>query len=183
MRSMKSTIILNGPIGSGKTTTCFMKAIRLAAAQMPSTRDRRRKFKLCVVRDTYRQLWKTTLPSWFKRVPRAIGEFTGAENAPATHKIEFRLEDGTSVDLQVDFVAIGENSVEDVLRGYEPTAFYLNEADLLAREVYTYARGRVGRYPDMSEGGPTWYGILMDCNAPELTSWLYLDMFRSTPAE
>lgn len=181
MRSTKPTQILNGPIGSGKTTTCFMKAIRIASRQMPSTRDKKRKFKLCVVRDTYRQLWKTTLPSWFKRVPKSVGEFTGAENAPATHRIEFELDDKTVVEFQVDFVAIGENSVEDVLRGYEPTAFYLNEADLLAREVYTYARGRIGRYPDMSEGGPSWYGILMDCNAPELTSWLYLDMFRQTP--
>lgn len=130
----------------------------------------------------YRQLWKTTLQSWFKRVPRDVGKFIGAEGAPATHEIRFRLSDGTDVDFRAEFVAIGDNAVEDVLRGYEPTAFYLNEADLLAREVYTYARGRAGRYPDMEEGGPTWHGILMDANAPELSSWLYLDMFRQTPA-
>ena len=183
MASTKPVQILNGPIGSGKTTACCIKIVRLATRQKPSSLDGVRKFKVCVVRDTYRQLWKTTLASWFKRFPRSEGTFNGAENAPASHTLNLRLADGTLVHLHVDFLAIGENAVEDVLRGYEPTMFYLNESDLLAREVYLYAKGRAGRYPDMSEGGPTWYGILMDCNAPELQSWLYEDIFRSTPAD
>ena len=181
MNAKKRVQIINGPVGSGKTTACFMKAIMLGAAQMRSTRDGVRKFKLCVVRDTYRQLWKTTLPSWFKRIPRNVGDFTGAENAPATHRIQFQLGDKSVVDLHIDFIAIGENAAEDVMRGYEPTVWYLNEADLLAREIYLFAKGRWGRYPDMSEGGPSWHGIIMDCNAPELTSWLYLDIFRNPP--
>lgn len=188
MASVARTQILNGPIGSGKTTAALMKGIRLAQAQKPSTRDfvidahkRRapvRKFRLCVVRDTYRNLWKTTIPSWFRRIPRDMGEFTGADGAPATHRVPFMLADGTVVDLQVDFVGIGENSAEDVLRGYEPTCFLLEEADLLSREVFTYAFGRTSRFPGMDEGGPTWHGVLMTCNAPELSSWLYQDFFN-----
>ena len=192
MASTARVQILNGPIGSGKTTTALMKGIGLARRQRASTQDREayggqmlpvRKFRLCVVRDTYRQLWKTTLPSWFKRVPRDVGEFVGSENAPARHDVTFIPGDGTAVRLSVDFIAIGENAAEDVLRGYEPTAFYLNEADLLSREVFTYAFGRTGRYPDMSEGGPTWHGVLMDANAPEETSWLFEDMFRPSADE
>jgi len=183
MASTARTQIINGPIGSGKTTAVLMKGIHLAAAQRRSTRDGVRKFKLCIVRDTYRQLWKTTIPSWFKRVPKEVGEFIGADGAPAKHRVKFGLGDGSKVDLQVEFVAIGENAVEDVLRGYEPTAFYLNEADLLAREVWDFADGRVGRYPDMDEGGPSWRGVLMDCNAPELGSWLYDDVFTKSAEE
>ncbi len=175
--------ILNGPIGSGKTTACLMKALRLSSRQKRSTRDGLRKFKLCVVRDTYRQLWKTTLPSWFKRVPREFGSFSGADNAPARHEVMMHLGDGSTSHLTVEFVAIGENAVEDVLRGYEPTAFYLNELDLLSRDVLTYARGRIGRFPDVEEGGPSWYGIIADCNAPELNSWLYQDIFTKGPEE
>jgi hypothetical protein len=192
MASTAPAQVLNGPIGSGKTTTCLMKGVRLAAGQAPAHQARMRgpggsllpvrQFRLTVVRDTYRQLWKTTLPSWWLRVPRTVGEFTGAENAPAKHVVPFALSDGTMVDLQVDFVAIGDNSAEDVLRGYQSTAFYLNEADLLAREVFTFARGRTGRFPEMSEGGPTWHGILMDCNAPELGGWLHDDIFAASPA-
>ncbi len=174
--------ILNGPIGSGKTTAVFTKALRLAMAQRRSSRDGVRKFKLVVVRDTYRQLWKTTLPTWFQKVPRDFGTFTGAENAPARHLLDIRLPaDQSRLELIVDFVAIGDAAAEDVLRGYEPTAAYLNEADLLGRDVLEYVRGRVGRYPIMAEGGPSWSGVLADCNAPELHSWLYEDVFAQPP--
>ncbi len=182
--------IINGPVGGGKTTNCFMKAIRLATRQMPSkTRTinlgdgnrKVRKFKLCIVRDTYRQLHKTTIPSWHKRFPPEAGEWVGAMDAPCRHRLNFLLPDGTVADFVAEFAAIGENNVEDFFRGFEPTAFLLNELDLLSKEVFIYAKGRTGRYPDMSEGGPTWHGILADCNAPEFESWLYRDIFEKTP--
>lgn len=185
--------IINGPVGSGKTVTSMMKAVRRAQQQRPSTRETVRgpgggqvpvrKFKLCAVRDTYRQLWRSTLQSWFTRFPRNVGEFTGAEGAPAVHKIDFALPDYSIVQFHVDFVALGDQSVEDVLRGYEPTAFYLNELDLLAADVLKYASGRAGRYPPMEEGGPTWRGIIADCNAPVIDSWLYDKIFLATPEE
>lgn len=174
--------MLNGPIGAGKTRTVFVKAIRRAQQQRVSTLDGTRKFKLCVVHANYRQLWRSTLESWFKLMPRTTGDFIGTKDGPATHLITFRPRDGILVDFRVDFIAIGENAAEDVMRGYEPTAFYLNECDLLAEDVFTFARGRVGRYPDMSEGGPSWYGILADCNAPQLSSWLFKKVFRERPA-
>lgn len=183
MRELKDTNILNGPIGAGKTRTNFSKAIKLACRQRQSTRDGVRKFKLCTVHANYRQLWRSTLPSWFKLLPKTAGDWNGAENGPAKHVTTFQLPDQTHVLFQIDFIAIGENAVEDVMRGYEPTAFFLNELDLLAEDVLTYARGRVGRYPDMEEGGPSWYGILADCNAPERTSWLYQNIFQNTPPD
>lgn len=183
MRVDRDVEILNGPIGAGKTRTIFTKLILRAAAQKPSTRDGVRKFKVCVVHANYRQLWRSTLPSWWKLMPRDAGEFTGAENAPAKHVVDFVLPDGSLVRFQIDFIAIGENAAEDVMRGYEPTAFFLNECDLLAEDVYTFARGRVGRYPDMSEGGPSWYGVVADCNAPELNAWLYQRVFLDKPAD
>ncbi len=193
MQSRMPVQILNGPIGSGKTTTALMKGLRLASEQWPSRLHKARnqhgelvpvrQFRLCVVRDTYRQLWRSTLKSWFERVPREVGDFTGAENAPAAHRITFGLSDGTVVDFQVDFVAIGENSAEEVLRGYEPTAFYLNEADTLSEDVFTYAAGRTGRYPSVADCGSRWHGVYMDCNAPELNNWLYRAFFKRSPED
>lgn len=193
MRSGAQIVGINGPVGSGKTATALTKGIVKGQQQAPSTRDTARgpggkampvrKFKLCVVRDTYRNLWRSTLPSWWKRIPREVGTFHGTENAPAQHRVNFALSDGTMLDYQIDFVAIGENAAEDVLRGYEPTAFLLNELDMLSEDVFNYARGRTGRYPDMSEGGPTWHGVLFDCNAPELNSWLYRKVFLATPEQ
>ena len=181
MRETRFANILNGPIGSGKTRTVLMKAIRLGAQQKPSTTDGIRKFKLVAVQENYRQLHRATIPSIHKLLPRSAGEWTGATNAPSVFNLMFGLSDGTKLKFDMDLVAIGENAVEDVMRGYEMTCVWLIELDLLAREVYQFARGRVGRYPDMNEGGPSWYGIIGDCNAPEESSWLYEDIFRDTP--
>lgn len=171
-----------GPIGGAKTTTCFFRLIYSATQQAPGP-DGVRRFRFCVVRDTYRQLWKTTIASWNEWVPKSVGVWTGSTDGPATHKVRFRLTDQTLVDLWVDFVAIGEHKVEDILRGYEVTAFYLNEADRLFPEVLTYCLGRAGRYPKMVDGGPTWYGVIMDFNAPDVDAYLYDLLVENKPDE
>lgn len=185
MRSSARVQAINGPIGSGKTSAVMMKAVFLARAQRPSTRDGVRKFKLCVVRDTYRQLWKTTIPSWWRWVPQEVGEWVGATDAPARHTIRFDLKgaDGRvdRIEFTAEFVALGEHRVEEVLRGYEPTAFYLNELDMLPEEALIFARGRAGRYPTMDEGGPSWWGVLSDLNAPLIDSWAYERLFLARP--
>jgi hypothetical protein len=193
MASEAPVQVLNGPVGSGKTTTALMKCTRLAALQWPSrihqARNSRgglvpvRQFRACVVRDTYRQLWRSTLLSWFARVPQDVGTFTGSLNAPATHRINFELPDGSLVDFQADFVAIGDDSAEEVLRGYEPTIFYLNELDTLPFEVYVYASGRTGRFPPVADCGSRFHGILVDCNAPILNSECYTAFFKPSPLE
>lgn len=183
MRSRNMIDILNGPIGSGKTRTNFTRAVRMASEQKPSSRDGVRKFRLTTVHANYRQLWRSTIESWWKFIPKDICEWAGALNGPASARIRFRLPDDTEVDFQNDFIAIGDNAVEDVMRGYETTFWFLNELDLLSPEVLTFARGRAGRYPDMDEGGPSHYGVLADCNAPELNSWLYTDIFLKRPEE
>jgi hypothetical protein len=192
MASTAMVQIINGPIGSGKTTAALMKGVQIAARQRPSIKHRMlnskgelvpvRRVRMAVVRDTYRQLWRTTMPSWFRRVPKDVGTFNGAENAPATHRINFELATGTvncsMVDFEAVFGAIGENNVEDFMRGFEPTFWYLNELDLLSQDVLGYAQDRAGRFPEMDDGGPTWRGVLADCNAPEFESWLWNDPER-----
>jgi hypothetical protein len=186
--------IINGPVGSAKTTTALVKLNRRAARQRPSLRTTEpgpgtsepwpvRLHRTTVVRDTYRQLWRSTMPSWFSRYPKTMGTFTGAENAPASHVLTFALRDRTLLRWQVDFVAIGDAAVEDVLRGYETSTFYLNELDLLAKEVWSYAVTRYGRFPPADDGGCDEPGIVADCNAPVLESWLYEDIFLATPEE
>lgn len=168
---------LMGPIGSGKTGANLMNHLYQAIEQPPSTRDGIRKYELAVVRDTYRQIWQSLLPSWFEWVPRTLGHFTGSQDQPARHELRFRLpHDGTRIHFGVDFLAIGEHKVEDVLRGYQKTAFYLNEVDRLAIEVFHYVRGRCGRWPRMDEGGPGWYGVTFDLNAPDTDADVY-DLF------
>lgn len=187
MASTAMSQIINGPVGSGKTTAAMVKAAMIAQRQMPSPRRRMtiagatrpvRMVKMAAIRETYRQLWRSTLASWFKRFPREVGVFTGADNGPAVHTIPLILNDGTVVEFIAEFGAIGDNNVEEFMRGYEPTFFYLNELDLHRKEVYAYALDRAGRYPDVADGGATWRGVLADCNAPDFDNWLYRDEER-----
>lgn len=172
---------INGPIGAGKTITNFMRHLRHGFQQRRSPRDGLRYYKLCTVRDTYRQLWKTTIPSWHKRFPDTDGEWVGSKDAPARHKLRLGLPDGTVLVFEHEFVAIGDNDAETVLKGFEVTGFYLNEGDELAEEVFLYARGRAGRFPDMDMGGPTWRGVTLDFNAPALGNWCYKTFYRALP--
>lgn len=174
---------IQGPVGSGKTTAALMKQLVLAQLQPRSKIDGIRRYRCVVVRDTYRDLWRTTIKSWWKRVPQSIGEWVGGKDQPATHTIRWRLADGSVVEFIIDFVAIGDQSAEDALRGYEMTRVYLNEADLLADDVFDYAKGRVGRYPDEEHNFPIHAGIDIDCNAPSLLSWLYKTLIQNRPAE
>lgn len=172
MQSRAFVDAIQGPIGAGKTSTVLMKLIRLAAAQSPSPRDGVRYFKACVVHQNYRQLWRSTIPSWWKWMSQDTGKWEGGRDGPASHEIKFDVQGAGRIHFKIEFVAIGDNRAEDVLRGYEPTVFFLTEADLLSEDVFTFALGRAGRYPAMADGGASYWGVQMDFNAPEADSWI-----------
>ena len=181
VRDRSFVSVINGPVGGGKTTAGFMKYVHVGCQQQRSLRDGYRYFKLCIVRDTYRQLWKSTIPSWFKRFPETEGDWVGSKDAPARHRLNFDLADGSRVKFETEFLAIGDNSVEEVLRGYEPTAFLLEEVDTLQPEVLLNAITRVGRFPDMDHGGPSWRGIGCTLNAPTFENWTYPKFWLDLP--
>jgi hypothetical protein len=169
-----------GPVGSAKTTTCIRKAIHAALWQNPGP-DGVYRAKGGVIRDTYPQLKKTALASWFTWFPKTLGDWNG--EAPYEHTVRFRVLAGepfiagpqrfVTIELTMIFAAIGENKVEDVMRGWELTFLWLNEGDLVARDVFTIGIGRVGRYPSMLQGGCKWRGIFLDMNAPDVENWTY----------
>lgn len=162
-----------GPIGSAKTSVSLIK-ILLAAMQQKPNDEGVRYTKFAVIRDTYRNLWNTTIASWKAWIPETLGEFSGGKNEPGKHHLRFRLSDGTIVDTLVEFIAIGDNNVEDVMRGWEGTGAYLNEADRLDEDVFHYVLGRVGRYPSIPSCGvkASWYGIWADMNAPDEENYM-----------
>lgn len=162
-----------GPIGSAKTSVSLLKMFMVAIQQKPNPQGVRPS-KFAVIRDTYRNLWNTTIQSWKAWVPEELGEFKGGKNEPGRHHLRFNLADGTIVDMIVEFIAIGDNNVEDVMRGWEGTGAYLNEADRLQEDVFAYVRGRVGRYPSIPNGGvkTSWSGIWCDMNAPDEENYM-----------
>ena len=87
-RSEASCIM--GPIGSAKTSTALLKMFMIAIQQTPNEQGIRYT-KFAVIRDTYRNLSNTTIPSWKSWVPEEIGEYTGGRNEPGRHHLKFNL--------------------------------------------------------------------------------------------
>lgn len=188
-RSLAFICGIMGPVGGGKTTECIAKGIRVGMAQKAVWDSARNCFvKKCrgaVVRDTYPNLDRTVIKSWkqwFKgKDGKPIGHWSG--DAPRVHTFTLNVgRPGTrgfyQLDMEVIFTAIGDNAVEDVLRGLELTWLWLNEWDLLDKAVLEYGVGRVGRYPSVVECGvPCAFSqVFGDFNAPEEDNWLY-DLF------
>src|SRR5665213_3646572 len=56
--------IIQGPIGSGKTNAMFRRLGRHAMQQAPSPRDGLRRTRWAIVRSTFPELKRTTIPTW-----------------------------------------------------------------------------------------------------------------------
>ncbi len=56
--------IIQGPIGSGKTNAMFRRLGRHAMQQAPSQRDGLRRTRWAIVRNTFPELKRTTIPTW-----------------------------------------------------------------------------------------------------------------------
>jgi len=159
-----------GPVGSGKTTASLMKIVKAAQRQRPSPRDGVRRWKHLTIRDTFTDLQRTIFPSWFELFPKDFGEWVGGP--PAKHVLRFADKFGP-IELQHDFMGLGDDRIENLLRGYQGSSFYANEADLLEYGAIDFMFSRMGRFPGAIDGGCAWRGGWMDFNMPEQDHWLY----------
>lgn len=171
--------LLRGPVGSGKTTANLRKPFRRALTMPRSVIDGVRRYKVVIARATYRQLWQTTIPSWFEVVPRKMGSWAGGRGDPVTHTIRFEDDHGT-VEFVAEFLAFGESpsEIEANVRGVQTTDFLLEEADTVLPILFITAVGRIDRFPAKRhfEGYPPEhrsYGqINATYNAPEEGNWI-----------
>lgn len=187
MTSRNRIDCLMGPIGSAKTSTNFFRHVFTALDQVPHPGTGIRRYSFGTIRNTYRDLERTTIPSWLRWFPKEVGNFTGGTGgAPARHDLKFRLADASTVSLTAHFIGLGDQTIEQATRGMEVTGYYLNEADLLTRDALQHCNSRVGRDPavDAHAGfaGATWRGVTADCNAPDTENWIYQD-FIDDPKE
>jgi len=163
-----------GPMGSAKTSSTIMRNIRLASAQSRSPLTGERLYKLGVVRDTLANMKRTTMKSiesWFGEGGQWGGG--GASNEPPFFKVGFKLPDSSVVRLWFDFVGLDVHNIEQLAKGWELTAYWLNEGDMLSPDIKNFLDARIGRYPGKIHGGPSWYGGMVDYNAPDTDNYLY----------
>lgn len=185
-----STVIgLQGPVGSGKTTTLLKSRLRRAMTMPRSVIDGRRHYKLLVIRATYRQLWSTTIPDFLKVYPRHLGDWSGGRGGPVNFRMVF--SDGIQVPppprhsgewasdeivFEVEFMAFGDD-IQGSLRGYQATDIWLHEMDTNPIDVIVNAITRIGRHPAQPHfaGYPdamrVYRQLCGDFNAPAPGNW------------
>lgn len=174
-----------GPVGGGKTTTCIF-ASQAFSATMPVCTDGLIRSKGVVVRDSYRTLEKTTMASWFQWFPKDHPgwDFTGGNDRPAVHTLRYRRPDNRPVESIVEFVGIGDKRVEDILRGWEGSWAWMNEADLMSEDVLDYLTQRIRRYPSkrwLPQGVDAPGMVMGDLNAPDVDSYVYRKFVEALP--
>lgn len=168
LSNYQRTMIM-GPLGSGKTNASCWKGFRIANAQAPDSNGVR-KSRGIAVRNTYPDLFGTTIKDWLDCF-EDLGRFNKGGLEPPTHHLKYRLDDGTSVDAEVVFLALDREDHVKKLRGFQGTWGWLNEIKEIPFAVVQMLDLRMGRYP--KDVTPTWYGIFGDTNAPDTDHWYY----------
>ncbi len=100
-----------------------------------------------------------------------LGKFKQGGMEPPTHHLLFKLDDGTTVDAEMVFLALDREDHIKKLRGLQATFGWLNEVKELSFSVIQMLDLRMGRYP--KDVRPTWYGIFGDTNAPDTDHFYY----------
>lgn len=158
-----------GVVGSGKTSALVQKTIRIACKQFPN-KDGIRQVRAAVVRNHYPELKTTTIKTfdfWYGDILQMKWD------VPITGRIYRKLQDGTTLDLELVFIAVDRPEDTGKLRSLDLTFAVINEASEIDETIIDYLRGRVGRYPAEDDGGATWDGILADTNPPSTAHWWY----------
>ena len=155
---------IRGPVGSGKSVACCVEVFRRSLQQKPNKQGIRRS-RWAIIRNTNPQLRTTTIKTWLDWFPEdQWGKFMWS--APYTHIIK-------QADLELEVIFLALDRPEDVkkLLSLELTGIWINEAREVPKSIIDACTMRVGRYPSMRDGGPTWSGVIADTNAPEEDHW------------
>ena len=160
-----------GPVGSGKSSGCMWDLFFNAAEQTPDENGVRHS-RYAVIRATYPQLKSSTVKTfieWFK------DKITVTYGTPITARLNMDLDDGTKVNTEFMFVAVGDEVDAEKLRSWEFTGAWVNEAHEIPEYLLnTILPARTSRYPARrSTSGPVNPMIIVDYNAVPTDHWLY----------
>lgn len=172
-----------GPIGSGKTTATQLRLQRHVFEQTPAP-DGVRYSRWGIIRETYPQLQRTTMESWFNMFPRFRKGSHKWIATKKTHVWTFTPPgDKHPVQAEFIFAALEDKDDEANLMGLEVTGFWFNELRLINPDVVWQASTRTGRYPNKAMGGCKWWGWVADTNPWSTTSQYHKKFVVSKPAD
>lgn len=152
--------IIEGPVGSGKSTGSCLRLQRHTYEQIPSPRGVAQT-RWAIVRNTKKQLEDTTMKTWFQIFPE--NEYGIFKSSSMTHHWEFTPQ-GFAHPIQSEFIFRALDDEADVadLLSLEVTGFWFNELREIVQEILAHA-GRRTRYLN-GERPSTWSGWIGDTN-------------------
>lgn len=160
---------LMGPVGSSKSSACCMEIFTRGVEQKAFQGVRRTRW--AVIRATYPELKSTTIRTWQQWFPDQVAPMKW--DAPISSMVRIPLADGTKAEIEVLFFPVESPAEIEKLSSLEITGAWVNEARELPIDVLNKLTERVGRFPPVKEGGPTWRGVIMDTNPPDDDGWWY----------
>ena len=116
---------------------------------------------------SYGQLKDTTIKTvhdWFP--PKLFGEYRVTDHM-------FIITRLPGIHLEILFRALDRPDQVSNLLSLEVTSAWFNESREIPRTIIEAMDARIGRFPSKRDGGPTWYGMIMDTNPPDEDSYLY----------
>jgi hypothetical protein len=108
------------PFGSGKSTVFIVEILRRASLQAPG-KDKIRRSRWAVIRNTYSELRTTTIKSWHQWVSPELSRWV--DEGPPFHHIKMG-----DMDLEVLFVALDRPQDISKLLSMELTGAWVKEA-------------------------------------------------------
>ncbi|TXS89072.1 TerL [Parahaliea maris] len=170
-----------GPLGSGKTHSCIIEVLLQVLHQTPD-RNRVRRSRVAVVRNTYIDLMNTITKDFREIVEQAdLGTFKAS--TPPSWSAIFPLDDGTTVDAEVIFMAFDGPEDQRKARGLQLSGLYANELKELSKDNLDLLLSRVGRYPAPAQVPNAKHFVIADSNAPDRDHWLAKLVFDEKPKD
>ncbi len=172
-----------GPVGNGKSVACIMEMLRVSMDQWPNNKGVR-KTRWAIIRNTNPELRTTTLNTWKQWIPEQISPVTMHPIIRTTF-IQPIKQDGTSIEMEVYFLALDKPDDVKKLLSMELTGVFINEAREIPWAVVKAARERIGRFPSAIDGyqdtdkykAPAQACkrkcLIMDTNPPDTDHWWY----------
>ncbi len=165
-----------GPVGSGKSAGSSVEIGRRAMAQKPGP-DGKKRTRWCVIRNTFPQLRDTTIPTFFQWFPP---QYFGKYNV-ANHN--YVIEGLPGAHVEIMFRALDKPGDVANLLSLELTGAWINEMREVPWIIVDTLQTRIGRFPPQRDnGGPSWFGMWGDTNAPDTDSKFY-KFFEETNIE
>jgi hypothetical protein len=164
IQSQAKAKFIQGPVRSGKTTAVIHALQYNAIGKQPLFKGKRRR-KTIVVRNTYKQLIDTVIPSIMREMPEDIWGPISISGRPR-RLIKMR-------DLEWEWLFYAMDKPQDVedFKSLEASDIWISEYRYVPREIMAAAVERIGQFPSKSEGGCVSGQLMGETNAPMEDHW------------